>query len=194
MAKKTPPPAKPRRPRSSFNTYASDDPVRSVKLQLGNNIRNAMNAKGWNGSELARQMEAIRPPHPGRRDIGRDMVNHWLHGIHMPSAEFIGLLAKVLDMRVSELVPDGLMLGADDIIPFAITTLPGGRAELVINMHVPGTIAMKVSLFLKGDPRKKQPYAKCTTLFEDGKTKLKVNSIVPAGIAYTVQQLIFGKK
>lgn len=185
----TKPPARTRR--SPFNLYASDSPVHNIKLRFANNLKKAIAAKGWNESEVARRMEAIRPPHPGRRNVGRDMVNHWTHAIHFPSAEFIGLLAKVLEKRIGELVPQGLMLGDDDPIPFAIVTLPGGRAELTINMYLAPKVAMEVSQFLAGDPSKKRPHVPATVI--PGKTKsiVQVKSIVPAGIAYIVQRIIF---
>jgi transcriptional regulator with XRE-family HTH domain len=180
--------------RPPFATYESDHPVESVMLRFGNSLIAAMNAKGLSGSEMARRMEAIRPPHPGERDIGRDLISHWRRGVHLPSTHFIGLICKVLDIQASDLLPEGLMIGEDSPLPLVMETLPGDRIRMTVNMRVPRTIALQASRFLQSGRTNGRVTVSSTTFFEDGDMALfRVKKVVTSATAYIVEKILRGE-
>jgi transcriptional regulator with XRE-family HTH domain len=146
---------RPRRPHDKFPMAVSsgsgalepDD----IKMEFARRLQRAMVAKGWSQSELARRANALVPPATKGQiqhaEFRRDLVSHYINGIHLPSAPNLAILARALGVEVSALLPRSAFPEAARS-PFAMTTLADGRVNLEINRTISSETAMKIATLL----------------------------------------------
>lgn len=69
----------------------------AMRKQFGIRLRSIMQQKNLSQSDLTRELYGD--------DSKRPMVSKWLKGVTFPSTQSLGLLAEVLDIEPSELLP-----------------------------------------------------------------------------------------
>jgi transcriptional regulator with XRE-family HTH domain len=72
-----------------------------IRAAFGQRLTRALRERGLSQVELARRMAPLLPT----SRIGRDNVSKWCAGKVLPLPHFLHAMAKVLDMKVTDLLP-----------------------------------------------------------------------------------------
>lgn len=126
-------------------------PVDVVHADFGGRLQQAMVAKGWNQSELARRANERMPE--GQK-MGRDNVSGYIRGTTLPGPVKLKALADALGMTVEELLPQrGVPNAGNKTIPaLDMRDLGDGNVWLRVNQAVPRNIALRVmNLLMAGE-------------------------------------------
>jgi transcriptional regulator with XRE-family HTH domain len=127
-----------------------------VKSEFARRLLQAINKKGWNQSELARQASLHMP---NGMTIGRDAVSHWLNRPNLPEPVRLQAVCEALGVQPTDLVP---MRGLPKAQVGHVTPIEmkdggdGDTAYLRINSRLPYDIALEVQrLVIEGRKRLK---------------------------------------
>lgn len=117
-----------------------DAPSDAVRRDFARRLYQAMLMKGWNQSELGRQVSTALG-----KTVPRDNVSNWVRGVALPTGERLIALAKVLDKTPEELLVAAGRPSVDTRNPpLDVRFLEDGTAWLKVNQQVSREIARKV--------------------------------------------------
>jgi transcriptional regulator with XRE-family HTH domain len=127
-----------------------------VKSEFARRLHKALQLKGWNQSELARQATHHMPE---GMTIGRDSVSNWLNRPNIPEPIRLQAVCNALGLQPTDLVPmRGLPRAQVGHVP-PIEMKDGGdgdTAYLRINSRLPYDIALEIQrLVIEGRKRLK---------------------------------------
>jgi transcriptional regulator with XRE-family HTH domain len=116
-----------------------------AKQELARRIRAAMDAKGWNQSDLAR--EAAK--HTRDKQFHRGNVSLYINGTTMPRRAHLAAMAKALGKTPEDLLPP--YLTQEDSTPATVQMLDlgNGRCTLIVQKEVSASVALKVWTILQ---------------------------------------------
>jgi transcriptional regulator with XRE-family HTH domain len=117
-----------------------------AKQELARRLQVAMDAKGWNQSDLAR--EAAK--HTRDKQFHRGNVSVYMNGTSMPRREHLLAMAKALGKTPEDLLPPYLMQG-EESGPSTVQMLDlgNGRCTLIVQKEVSASVALKVWTILQ---------------------------------------------
>jgi len=126
-----------------YMTREASRDVFASKLQA------AMDAKGWNQSDLARAATAALG---GEGVIQRDNISKYINGKAIPSSPKLYAISTALGVNKDELIPGvSVMQPTVRNVPIGVDDLGEGKAWLRVNQPVSWDVALKVLDLLKGD-------------------------------------------
>ncbi len=114
----------------------------------------AMEKKGWNGADLAREASKFVPKtHTDRTgkkyEVGRHIISAYLRAANEPTDANLSYISKALQMKPEELLDP--MPGADESRQYATaTTGIDGKTRLTIDAEVDSDVAMQVLSLIRG--------------------------------------------
>ena len=76
-------------------------PPEAIRMDFARRLQSKLNEKGWTQSELARRMAPLLKD----SRIGRDNISKYVRGKVLPLPPALEAMARVLEMRSSELLP-----------------------------------------------------------------------------------------
>jgi transcriptional regulator with XRE-family HTH domain len=116
-----------------------------AKQELSRRLQAALDAKGWNQSDLAR--EAAK--HTRDKQFHRGNVSVYVNGTSMPRREHLMAMAKALGKTPEDLLPP--YLTQDDAAPSVVQMLDlgNGRCTLIVQKEVSASVALKVWTILQ---------------------------------------------
>lgn len=142
-----------RGPRNYVNLGQSEElphdaPVDAVRREFARRLYQAMTVKGWNQSELARQLSTKLG-----KVVPRDNVSNWVRGVVLPTGERLIALAEVLGKTPEDLVVAVGRPSADSRNPpLDVRFLEDGKsAWLKVNRRVSRELARKVLNLLEDE-------------------------------------------
>lgn len=143
-------------------TYYTKPPSAAEKVrpehrhkEFAARLNRAMLNKGWSQSELARRATQALPAQAnigsgGKPEIGRHLVSSYIRGVHMPTQVVLETLAKVLGVKVEDLVPETeAEWVSSSPAPFTISASAQGNVRLKIDMDLPLDVALEIAALLK---------------------------------------------
>lgn len=124
-------------------------PKERARVEFSRNLYDAMVAKGWSQSELARNASKFLPE---GEELGRDSISVYIRGKALPRGAALKALADSLGVEASDLLPpqaapSSLALHAP---PIDVQDAGNDEAWLRINQRVPWTVAVEIMKLLKG--------------------------------------------
>jgi transcriptional regulator with XRE-family HTH domain len=108
----------------------------ALKRELAKRILNAMNERGWNGSELARRASKYH-------EVTRDNVSNYLNGKQLPGPAKLNALAKAFGMEATELLPHRRTESSLPA-PTQMRDMGNGLAHLNLDRVVPFNLALDI--------------------------------------------------
>jgi transcriptional regulator with XRE-family HTH domain len=105
----------------------------AIRMEFARRLQAALNERGWTQSELARRMA------PMLKDsrLGRDNISKYVRGKVLPLPRSLEAMAKVLEMKTSELLPARATPAAGaEYPPLSVKDVGEGRVWLQINSTV----------------------------------------------------------
>lgn len=122
--------------------FPIDMPREMARMEFARRLQAAMDAKGFNQSETARQASLHMA---GGKSLNRDIVSKYLAGATGPSALALSALAKALGKTTAELMPTrGVTSKMDPAPALEMRTLSDGMVLLRINQRVPADVALRI--------------------------------------------------
>ena len=120
------------------------DPARSAAF--AKRLKAIMRERELSASDVAAKMWGRYTNAEGKNVArGRDRLSVWLNGLNFPDAKNLPLLAKVLDVKTTDLVTDAELQALVRTEPAASMVLyPGGKALVSINQIFPLEIAIEI--------------------------------------------------
>jgi transcriptional regulator with XRE-family HTH domain len=115
-------------------------------LEFGRRLQKALNAKGWNQSELARRMAPLLP----RTSIARDNISKYVRGKVLPQPLVLEAMATVLGVQPSDLLPARRTNIPAANPPLDARDLGDGNVWLRVNRAVSWDVALQVMKLLRG--------------------------------------------
>lgn len=117
----------------------ANDPQAAAFAQRLNKL---MLDRGWRQSDLTRE---VQKHIPAGVKFGRHLPSSWLRGRHLPSQMNLEMLARVLNVSISDLVPEtvGVLVQPQDKA-VQVTMSSNGSARLKLDMELPAEIALKI--------------------------------------------------
>lgn len=112
-------------------------------------LHDAMNARGWCQSDLARAVWG--DTNNGRGAKGRDRISSYINGRSFPEPSTLRKLADTLGMKTEDLAPEATISAVERENPsFAITAVDGHPDKVVlrVNMLVSMETALEVGFVL----------------------------------------------
>lgn len=125
-----------------------DAPKDAVRREFARRLYHAMVMKGWNQSELARQVSTkLGKPVP------RDNVSNWVRGLVLPMGDRLIALAELFGMTPEDLVVSEGRPSADLRNPkFELRGLNDGTSWLKVNRRVSRELGRKIVNMLEDEP------------------------------------------
>jgi transcriptional regulator with XRE-family HTH domain len=139
-----------------YRTHVSDDkaaaeasasvafaPKHITKQDFAKRLYQLMVGKGWHQSELARQS-----------GLARDNVSRYTTGKSMPSPLALRALARALDVKPEDIMPNYIESAIDEDAPaldIKVSTNSPTKAWLRVNQLVSTDTAVKVAQILQAD-------------------------------------------
>jgi transcriptional regulator with XRE-family HTH domain len=117
-----------------------------------------MLAKGWTGSDLAREASKHVPKTHKDKDgkhyeLGRHLTSAYLRGANEPTEKNLEYLAKALGVRPDELLPP--LPGSGESPQYATATSSlNGKTRLVVDAEVDAETALKVLALVRSGVEK----------------------------------------
>lgn len=130
-------PAKPQAKATDLTLTSSNREL--VKEEFAKRLYDAIMSRGWTQSEFARHC-----------DLNRDAISTYVRGRSMPSPQSLESMARVLNMRPEDLLPNYYEAGQAAVEPtMELRDVPNedGYMWLRLNMRLPKKVA--IELFLK---------------------------------------------
>lgn len=129
---------------------AAAAPRDAVIEEFARNLQAAMNARGWNQSDLAR---AATLHMGGDGEVQRDNVSKYINGKTLPSPKKLSAIAAALGIPKDELYPTTSVLKPSiHTPPVGVHDVGDGMAWVRVNQAVKWDIALKIlDLLKKGD-------------------------------------------
>lgn len=122
-----------------------DAPRDAVKIEFAKRLQHYMVKKGWNQSELARAADREIKRIDKTKRFGRDNVSVYMRAKSLPGPIQLAALAKVLNVKVEELLPQrGVPTASDRAPPFDMRSLEDGNVWLRVNQSISMKSAMKI--------------------------------------------------
>lgn len=122
-------------------------PPEAIRLAFASRLQNAMIAKGWNQSELARRATEVSKSGP----ITRDVVSVYIRAKSLPGPDNLASLAAALGMERSELLPSrGITAAVSAAPPAEVRDLGEGKVWIRINQEADWPTALEILGLLKG--------------------------------------------
>lgn len=118
-------------------------PKHMTKKEFGRRVYNLMMARGWNQSELGRQA-----------DLPRDSISTYIRGKTLPTPQKLEALAKALNVKPEELLPNHTESAIDEENPAFEMKVSGsapGMAWIRVNRLVSMATAIKIADLLEHD-------------------------------------------
>ncbi len=129
---------------------------KKLKEAFAKRLQAFMAARGWNQSEMARRANLHLPtPEKGQtrnREIGRDLISHYVRGKILPNPVYLEALATALAKTPAELLglPDSPEEAARlDNTPLEMKAVDKNRVFLRINRTVSNGTATKIMQLLQ---------------------------------------------
>ena len=120
----TPPPS---------GTVSSAAPPEAIRMEFARRLQAALSERGWTQSELARRMAPLLK----HSRLGRDNISKYVRGKVLPLPPALEAMAKVLEMKTSELLPARASPSAGaEYPPMSVKDIGEGRVWLQINRSV----------------------------------------------------------
>ena len=110
----------------------------AIRREFAKRLQDAIHAKGWNQSELAR-----RANDAGEERVARDDISTYIRGKSMPGALKARAIAKALGMELNELIPSASSVDRDNP-EFEIRQASEGHVWLRVNKRVTWDQAQRV--------------------------------------------------
>jgi transcriptional regulator with XRE-family HTH domain len=127
---------------------ANTAPREQLKKEFGRRLQNAMLAKGWNQSELARQAAKF----VSDKNFPRDNVSNYIRGRTFPQSHHIDALCKALGAKREDLIPAEVYASVDDgPRPMEFRDTGNGRGYLTVDTEVSMEVAIQVMQLLHKD-------------------------------------------
>lgn len=145
---------------SHYNTVQRDSASQMVFAEFARRLQAAMQAKGWNQSELARACEKHLPKASKGQiqnlNFGRDRISHYVRGVSLPRPESLAVIAKALGVEQDELMPPlGVPSAGGDRPAFQMQSAGDGRVFLSINRTMSMALAMQIAGLLNEEDGQK---------------------------------------
>lgn len=124
-------------------------PLDGVKRVFARRLQDKLVEKGWNQSDLTRELakHLSSPPH-------RSLVSNYIRMKSLPSPEALAAIAKCLGVAPQDLLPTNRETGAamaNDAASADLRDLGDGKVWLRINQALTWSTALKVLELLKGE-------------------------------------------
>jgi transcriptional regulator with XRE-family HTH domain len=114
-------------------TMSSAAPPEAIRMEFARRLQAALNERGWTQSELARRMVPLLK----HSRLGRDNISKYVRGKVLPLPPALEAMAKVLEMKTSELLPARATPPAGaEYAPMSVKDIGDGRVWLQINRSV----------------------------------------------------------
>jgi len=93
--------------------------------------------------------------HTPDKQFGRDLISSYINGRYVPNPINLEALARALDVRAEELLPqaNSLPRRGEATPPFDIRVLGDNRASLRVNQVVSLSVALKVAQLINDDTK-----------------------------------------
>jgi transcriptional regulator with XRE-family HTH domain len=118
-------------------------PPDAIRMDFARRLQSALVQKGWTQSELARRVAPLLK----NSRLGRDNISKYVRGKVLPLPPALNAIARVLDLDVTELLPQGRAPSAveSERPPFEIKTLEEGEmAWIHLSMALPFTTCLEI--------------------------------------------------
>jgi hypothetical protein len=151
-----------RRPRRLMPPTAGKTNVEQFEIdQFARRLHAAMNAKGMNNSDLAREVWGETTDANGYSVArNRDRIGVYKAGKGFPDPENLALIAKALDTTAEELAPEITVSTIDRERPELAMNMVAGHTDKVhmqVNALLPLAIAVEISRLVERAKRGKTP-------------------------------------
>ena len=143
MAKRdhTPPPS---------GTVSSGAPPEAIRMEFARRLQAALNERGWTQSELARRMAPLLK----HSRLGRDNISKYVRGKVLPLPPALEAMAKVLEIKTSELLPARATPSAGaEYPPLSVKDIGEGRVWLQINRSVTWRKGLEIMRILQEEDK-----------------------------------------
>src|SRR5262245_17503445 len=143
MAKQrhTPPPS---------GTMSSAAPPEAIRMEFARRLQAALNERGWTQSELARRTAPLLK----HSRLGRDNISKYVRGKVLPLPPALEAMAKVLEMKPSELLPARATPPAGaEYPPMSVKDIGEGRVWLQINRSVTWQKGLEILRILQDEDK-----------------------------------------
>lgn len=118
-----------------------------AKVIFAQRLQAAMDAKGWNQSDLARAAAKVLG-----RDLGRDNISNYVTAKHLPGSAVLKAVANALGCQPTDLLPARTVPSAAQVAPpIDVRDLGDGYVFLRINKRVPWAKALEVLRMVQED-------------------------------------------
>ena len=124
-------------------------PKHLTKQEFGRRLYQLMLARGWNQSELARQV-----------DLPRDSVSTYIRGRTLPTPKSLQAMADALGVTPADILPNSIESAVDEDMPsieMRVSTSAPSMAWLRINRLVSLSTAAKVIEMIEGESEAADP-------------------------------------
>jgi transcriptional regulator with XRE-family HTH domain len=122
----------------------------AIKATFGLRLQRLMIDKGWNQSELAREIEKHLPE--GVR-FGRDNVSNYIRGKWIPEPVRLQAICDTFGVTVDDLLPKTAIPSSTDRVPAKdVRDLGDGNVWLRINQATSWVNALRILEILEGVP------------------------------------------
>lgn len=122
-------------------------PKDAVNAEFARRLQQALVARGWSQSDLARRVRDHMPEGDGR--VGRDNISRYIRGVSLPRPTHLAALCRALGMRPEELLPaEGRPTGG--VIGMEVRETADGNVWLRVNQATDWDTALEVQRLLKG--------------------------------------------
>lgn len=123
-----------------------------IKREFGQRLRRLLVQKGMSQTAVARAAAQYTPD----KQFGRDLISSYISGRYVPSPINLEALARALDVRAEELLPqaNNLPRRGETTPPLDIRVLGDNRASLRVNQIVSLNVALKVAQLINDDTKK----------------------------------------
>ena len=121
----------------------------AIRVVFARKLQAAMSEKGLTQTELARRVV----PLVKNTKVGRSNINKYVRAKVLPQPPVLEAIAKVLEMRVTDLLPARPSSAVEEHPPLTMRTMPDdpNMTWIQINMAVPWKKALKVVAMLKSN-------------------------------------------
>ncbi len=125
---------------------SSGAPPEAIRMEFARRLQNALNERGWTQSELARRVAPLLK----HSRIGRDNISKYARGKVLPLPPALEAIAKVLEMKSSDLLPMRASAAGSEHPPMSVRDLGDDRMAWVqINMALPWDKALEIQRIIR---------------------------------------------
>jgi transcriptional regulator with XRE-family HTH domain len=124
-------------------------PPDAIRMDFARRLQSALVQKGWTQSELARRVAPLLK----NSRLGRDNISKYVRGKVLPLPPALNAIARVLEVDVTELLPQGRAPSAveSEHPPFEMRTLEEGEmAWIHLSMALPFNTCLEIRRLVRG--------------------------------------------